>query len=74
MDIRLIEKYFAGKASKKEKDQVFDFFKKQNLDLHNEQLLEKWWLHYSSEQEHHQLSENILKKIHNIYLKIKLKK
>ena len=63
MNIRLIEKYFAGKATEKEKEEVFNFFKRQNIDPYNEHILSEWWSNYKPDKNYDHLSEHTLKKI-----------
>lgn len=65
MNISILQKYFAGTASREEQEKVLDYFKDQNIDPENEKVLQQWWLQFETDEKKDQLSENILKKIHS---------
>jgi len=64
MNIKLLEKYFAGKATSAEKEKVLKFFEQENLNATNEQTMHEWWQQYLTENEDKKVELKVLQHIH----------
>jgi len=64
MDITLLEKFFSGKATRQEREEVLAFFKKEQLDYTSEKALQAWWQQYLIDHQDENVESRVLTNIH----------